>query len=58
MNLSEDEVIEKYAKPCNHCSRNNLLPYDYECTGVSSGYNVFKRKHELSKIQQKNKFYK
>ena len=59
MNLSEDQIIEKYAKKCGHCNRNTLLPYEYEYTCFSCGYNVNKRKNELSKIQRKkNKFYK
>ena len=53
MSLSEDEIIEKYAKRCGHCNRNTLLPYEYEFTCFSCGYNVNKRKHELSKIQRK-----
>ena len=59
MNLSEDEIIENYAKRCGHCNRNTLLPYEYEWTCISCGYSINKRKHELSKIQRKkNKFYK
>ena len=53
MELTEDEIIEKYAKKCLHCNRNTLLPYEYDFTCFSSGYNVNKRKHELSKIQRK-----
>ena len=53
MTLSEDEIIEKYGKNCGHCNRNTLLPYEYEYTCFSCGYNVFKRKNELSKIQRK-----
>ena len=53
MKLSEDEIIQKYAKNCGHCNRNTLLPYEYEFTCFSCGYNVIKRKHELSKIQRK-----
>ena len=53
MQLSEDEVIQKYAKRCGHCNRNTLLPYEYEFTCFSCGYNVTKRKHELSKLQRK-----
>ena len=53
MELTEDQIIEKYAKKCLHCSRNTLLPYEYEYTCFSCGYNVNKRKHELSKIQRK-----
>ena len=51
--LSEDEIIEKYGKMCLHCNRNTLLPYEYEFTCLSCGFNVNKRKHELSKIQRK-----
>ena len=53
MNLSEDEIIEKYAKQCRHCNRSTLLPYEYEFTCFSCGFNINKRKHELSKIQRK-----
>ena len=53
MELTEDEIIQKYAKICGHCSRNTLLPYECEWTCFSCGYNVNKRKHELSKIQRK-----
>ena len=52
--MSEDEFIKKYAKNCRHCNRNCLLPNEYEWTCVSCGYNVIKRKHQLSKIQRKN----
>ena len=51
--MSEDEIIEKYGKNCGHFNRNTLLPYEYEFTCLSCGYNVIKRKHELSKIQRK-----
>ena len=53
MNLSEDEIIQKYGKHCGRCRRNTLLPYEYELTCFSCGYNVSKRKKELSKIQRK-----
>ena len=53
MELTEDEIIQKYAKNCRHCNRNTLLPYEYEFTCFSCGFNVYKRKHELSKIQRK-----
>ena len=53
MNLSEDEIIQKYAKKCLHCNRNMLLPYEYEYTCISCGFKVIKRKNELSKIQRK-----
>ena len=53
MNLSEDEIIQKYAKNCGHCKRITLLPYEYEWSCFLCNYVVFKRKHELSKIQKK-----
>ena len=53
MNLSEDEIIEKSGKICGHCNRNMLLPYEYEWSCSGCGYNVLKRKHELSKFQRK-----
>ena len=53
MELSEDEIIEKYGKEFGRCSRNILLPYENECTCISCEYNVIKRKQELSKNQQK-----
>ena len=53
MELTEDEIIQKYAKNCGHCKGNTLLPYEYEFTCFSCGYNVNKRKNELSKIQRK-----
>ena len=56
MQLSEDELIQKYTKRCRNCNRNTLLPYEYEFTCISCGYNVIKRKHELSKIQRKKIF--
>ena len=58
MELTEDQIIEKNGKYFGHCNRNTLLPYEYAWTCFSCGYNVIKRKHELSKIQRKkNKFY-
>ena len=53
MELTEDQIIEKYAKNCRHSNRNTLLPYEYEFTCIVCGYNVNKRKQELSKIQRK-----
>ena len=53
MELTEDEIIQKHAKRCGHCNRNFRLPYEYEYTCFSCGYQVNKRKHELSKIQGK-----
>ena len=53
MNLSEDEIIQKFGKRCRHCNRNTLLPHEYEFTCFSCGFNVNKTKHQLSKIQRK-----
>ena len=53
MQLSAEEFLQKYAKHCGHCNRNTFLPYEYEWTCVSCGFNLIKRKHELSKKQQK-----
>ena len=53
MELTEDEIIKKYAKSCGHCKRNTLLPYEYEWSCFSCNYAVSKRKNELSKIQRK-----
>ena len=32
MELTEGEIIQKYAGKCGHCNRNTLLPYEYEFT--------------------------
>ena len=53
MQLSEDEIIQKYGRKCRQCNRNTLLPYECEYTCISCGCNVIKRKHELTKIQRK-----
>ena len=53
MQPSEDEMGEKYGKKCGHGNRNILLSYEYEVTCFSCGYNVVKRKHELSRKQRK-----
>ena len=53
MELTEDENIQKYAKQCRHCNRNTLPPYEYEFTCIVCGYNVNKRKHEISRIQKR-----
>ena len=53
MELTEDEIIQKYAKRCRHCNRNTLLPYEYEWSCFSCNYVVYKRKNELSKLQRK-----
>jgi len=46
MELTGDEIILKKGTLRKHCDRNCLLPYEYEWTCISCGYNVKKRKHE------------
>ena len=53
MELTEDKIIQKYGKHCGHCNQNTLLPYEYDFTCFSCGYNLKKRKHGLSKKQRK-----
>ena len=53
MELTEDENLKKYAERCGHCNRHTLLLYEYEFICVSCGYNVNKRKLELSRMQRK-----
>ena len=53
MELTEDEIIQKYGKQCRHCNRNTLLPYEYEWSCFSCNYVVSKRKNELFQIQRK-----
>ena len=47
MDSSEYQIIEKIATHCDHCNRNTLLPYEYERSCISCGFNLIKRKHEL-----------
>ena len=53
MELIEDEIVQKYGKRCGHRNANTLLPYEFEWSCLSCGYNVNERKHELTKIQRK-----
>ena len=58
MELTEDEIIQKFGEHCGHCNRNTLLLNEYEFTCLSCVYNVIKRKHELSKNHwKKSKLY-
>ena len=53
MELTEDQITEKYAKQCGNCSQNTSIPYEYEFTCTSCGNNLIKRKRELSKISRR-----
>ena len=48
MELTEDGKNGKKARQCGHCTRNLLLPKEYEFICISCGYNVIKQKNELS----------
>ena len=54
MEVTEDQIIEKYAKQCLYCIRKALLPYEFEFTCTSCGFNLINRKHELTNIQRQN----
>ena len=49
MEITEDQIIEKYEKDCKHCTWAILLPYEYELTCFACAYNVINCKKELSK---------
>ena len=54
MELTEEEINEKHGKHCGHCNRKTLLPYEYEITCFSCGYNVNKRSMNSLKYKEKN----
>ena len=57
MELTEDEIIQKYARNCMHCTRNLLLPYEYELSCFVYGSDMIKRRNKLNKIwRNKMKF--
>ena len=53
MQLAEDEIFEKSGQKCGNCNRNTLLPHEYVWTCISCGYDLIKRKRELSKMQRR-----
>ena len=55
MEITEDGIFEKHAKQCMHCTRNTILPYEYEFSCNACGYNNIKRKNALTKLQPKQK---
>ena len=58
MELTEDEIIKKYATGCGHFNRITLLPYEYEWYCIVCGFNLIEQNRELTKIQRKKNFYK
>ena len=52
MELTENEIFQKNANLCGYCRRVTLLPYEYEFTCFACGYNLIRRKHQLSKISR------
>ena len=52
MPTNEDEVFEMKARNCLDCTRNTLLPYEYNWTCIACEYNIIKRIIELTKIQR------
>ena len=58
MGLTKGKLIEKYPKEVMHCLRNTSLPYEYEWTCLSCGYNVIEGIIQFTKIQRgKISFY-
>ena len=52
MDLTEDQMFEKYAKHCGHCSRNTFLPYEFEFVCIACGYNVIKQNTKSLKFKK------
>ena len=53
MEFTEHEIFQKDAQKCMQCTRNILLPHEYERSFIACEYNVIKRKNELSKFSWK-----
>ena len=51
--MTKDQNIEKYVTQCMQYARKTSLPKEYDWRCVACGYNVIKRKSQLTKIQQK-----
>ena len=56
MELSKNQIFEKYAKRCSHRIGNTLLPYACEWTSVVYGYNVVKQKKAYKSSTEKTIF--
>ena len=57
MELTQDEIIQKYSKLCPSCGRNAMLPYQYEFTCLPCGYNIKKLKINYLKFNEKDKHF-
>ena len=53
MELTGDEIIEKYGKSCGHCNRNTLLPNEFDFTCIVCGYNVTNESMSSQKYKEK-----
>ena len=53
MKLTENQVFEKVADQGINCLQKTLQPYKIDFVCISCGYNVIKRKIELTKIHRK-----
>ena len=53
MELTEVEKTEKNAIQWLHCTHNTLIPFEYEWTCFSCGYNVIEGKMKLQKTTKK-----
>ena len=53
MELSEDEIFQKQAEKSKHCTRNTVIPYEYEWSCFACADIVIRRKNEVMKIRQK-----
>ena len=51
MELSDDQIIEKFAKQRLLSLRKTIAPYECEWTCTACGYNVIRRKNEVTEIR-------
>ena len=42
MELSQNEIFQKQGTKCVHCGLRTLIPYEYDFSRVSYGYNILK----------------
>ena len=53
MELTEDEIIQKYGKFCGHRKSNTILPYKNKFNCFSCGYNANKKSMKSLKYNEK-----